>query len=240
MSETNVTPTAESTETIDKAKNLWANYSKAIIYGGTAVILVMAGWIGYQKFYKEPRETEAGETIFAAENLFGKMTNAAFNKDSVNIVLNGGTLEGNNITGILKVISKYDGTKTADRARYIAGACYLQIGEYDKAISNLKSFDGGNATQVKSKAWIMLGHAYAEKNQVSEAMDAYKKAAEVNPKDESMAPDALMLCGNYAEANGKNKEAVDFYSKLKDEYPTYITVSNGEVDKHLARLGSFK
>lgn len=240
MSETKVTSSAESIETIDKAKNLWASYSKAIIYGGAAVILVMAGWIGYQKFYKEPRELEAGETIFAAENLFGKMATTGFNKDSVNIVLNGGILEGNKITGILKVISKYDGTLTADRAKYIAGTCYLQIGEYDKAISNLKAFDGSTATQVKSKAWIMMGHAYAEKNQISEAMDAYRKAAEVNPKDESMTPDALLICGNYAEANGKSKEAVDFFSKLKNEYPTYISVSNGEVDKHLARLGSFK
>ena len=240
MSETNVTTVADTTETIEKAKNIWASYSKTIIYAGSAIIILLAAWIGYDKLYKEPREMEAGETIFAAENLFGKMATAGFNKDSVNIVLNGGTIEGNNITGILKVISKYDGTLTADRAKFIAGACYLQIGEFDKAISNLTSFDGGSATQVKSKALLMLGHAYAEKNKVSEAMDAYKKAAEVNPKDESMTPDALMVCGNYAEANGKNTEAIGFFTKIKDEYPTYISVSNGELDKRLARLGSFK
>ncbi len=240
MSETQITSTESSTDVMDKAKNIWSSYSKIIIYGGSAVILLMLGWIGYQKFVKEPRELEAGETIFMAENLFDKMSTSGFNKDSVNIVLNGGNLEGNSITGILKVISKYDGTSTADRARYIAGACYLQIGEYDKAIQNLKEFKGANAAQVKCKAFILMGHAYAEKNQVGEAMDNYKKAAEVNEKDEAVTPDALMLCGNYAEANGKNAEAAGFFTKLKDNFPTYIAVSNGEVDKHLARLGEFK
>jgi len=237
MSERNV---SDSTVVVEKAKNIWASYNKVIIYGGTALILIMAGWIGYQKFYKEPRELEAGETIFQAESLFGKMATSGFNKDSVNIVLNGGKLDGNTITGILKVISKYDGTLTADRARYMAGACYLQIGEFDKAITNLKSFKGGDASQVKSKAYVLLGHAYAEKNQVAEAMENYKKASEVNEKDESITPDALMLCGNYAEANGKNKEAIDFFTKLKENFPTYISVSNGDVDKHLARMGEFK
>jgi TolA-binding protein len=237
MSERNV---ADSSVVVEKAKTIWANYNKIIVYGGTAVILIMAGWIGYQKFYKEPRELEAGETIFQAESLFGKMASTGFNKDSVNIVLNGGKLDGTNVTGILKVISKFDGTLTADRARYIAGACYLHIGEFDKAISNLKAFDGGNASQVKSKAFILLGHAYAEKNQVNDAMDNYKKAAEVNEKDEAITPDALMLCGSYAEANEKKSEAVGFFSKLKENFPTYISVSNGDVDKHLARLGEFK
>jgi len=49
-----------------------------------------------------------------------------------------------------------------------------------------------------------------------------------------------MLCANYAEVNNMNKEAVDFLKKVKQSFPTYISVSNGEVDKHLARLGEFE
>ncbi len=229
----------ENIEAIDKVKSFWEKSGKMITYGGLVLILVLAGWIGYQKLIKEPKEMKAGETIFLAEGLFGKMTTSGFNKDSVNIVLNGGILDGATITGMLKVISNYDGTKTANRARYITGACYLQIGEFDKAIKYLKEFEGNGADQIQSKAFVMLGHAYAEKNQTAEALTNYKKAAEVNVKDEAITPDALMLYAGYAESNGKKSEAVDSYKKIKDNFPNYISSSNGDIDKRLARLGEF-
>jgi len=229
----------EQNEILDKAKGFWSNYNKVITYGGTAIIVVLLSWIGYQKLIKEPKELKAGESIFLAERLFDKMATSGFNKDSVNIVLNGGNLQGDNITGLLKIINTYDGTLTADRARYMTGACYLHINEFDKAIKFLKDFKGNGATQIESKAYLMLGHAYAEKNNTSEAMSYYKKAAEVNEKDETITPDALMYCAQYAEANGKTQEAIEYYKKIKDEYPNYINSSNGEVDKRLAKLGEF-
>ena len=229
----------ENIEAVEKVKSIWEKSGKMITYVGLAVILVLAGWIGYQKLIKEPKELKAGETIFLAEGLFGKMSTTGFNKDSVNIVLNGGTLDGATITGMLKVISNYDGTKTANRARYITGACYLQIGEFDKVIKYLKEFEGNGADQIQSKAFVMLGHAYAEKNQTEEALNNYKKAAEVNVKDESITPDALMLYAGYAESNGKKTEAVDSYKKIKNNFPNYISSSNGDIDKRLARLGEF-
>ncbi len=229
----------EQNELLDKAKGFWSSYNKIITYGGSAIIILLLSWIGYQKLIKEPKELKAGESVFLAERLFDKMATSGFNKDSVNIVLNGGNLQGDNITGLLKIISNYDGTLTANRARYMTGACYLQIKEFDKAIKYLKDFNGNGASQIQSKAYMMLGHAYAEKNNNSEAMSYYKKAAEVNEKDESITPDALMVCGSYAEANGKNEEAIEFYKKIKDNYPNYINSSNGEVEKRLARLGEF-
>jgi len=234
-----VTTPTESVDMMDKAKSFWAKNSKIVVYGGVAVILILASYIGYEKLIKEPKELKAAETVFLAENIFDKMASTGFNKDSVNIVLNGGVLDGANITGLLKVINNYGGTKTADRATYMVGACYLQIKEYDKAIKYLNDFNGGEAMQIKSKAFLMLGHAYAEKNKVTEAMGAYKKAAEVNTKDEAITPDALMVCGAYAEYNNKNAEAIEFFKKLKENYPLYSAVSSGEVDKHLARLGEF-
>jgi len=195
----------EQNELLDKAKGFWSSYNKIITYGGSAIIILLLSWIGYQKLIKEPKELKAGESVFLAERLFDKMATSGFNKDSVNIVLNGGNLQGDNITGLLKIISNYDGTLTANRARYMTGACYLQIKEFDKAIKYLKDFNGNGASQIQSKAYMMLGHAYAEKNNNSEAMSYYKKAAEVNEKDESITPDALMVCGSYAEANGKNE-----------------------------------
>lgn len=227
----------ETNEVLDQVKGFWDKYSKKVTYIGAAVIIVASGWIGYQKLIKEPKEMKAAESIFLAESLFDKMANSSFSKDSVNIALNGGILDGSNVIGLLKVISNYEGTLNANRARYMAGACYLQIGEFDKSIKYLKGFDGNGSAQIQSKAYTMLGHAYAEKKQKEEALNYYKKAAEVNDKDDSFTPDALMLCGTYAESIGKNNDAIDCYKKVKNNYPAFVSVTNGEVDKRLARLG---
>jgi TolA-binding protein len=235
MSET--TNNFEQPEALNQVKGLWQRYNKMIIYAGSGLILLLAGWIGYDKLVREPKELKAEETVFLAEDLFGKMASTGFNKDSVNLVLNGGNLDGANMTGLLKVMSNYGGTKTANRAAYMAGACYLHIKEFDKAIKYLKDFNGYGAKQVESKAYILLGHAYAEKNQVDEAMSSYKKATTSNPEDESMTPDALMLYAGYAEANNKNTEAISAYKQIKEQFPNYLASANGEVDKRLARLG---
>ena len=241
MADKNITTsTTEQPEVLVKAKGFWDKFSRPIIYIGSAIILLIGGWYAYQNFFVLPKEKKANEMIYAAENLFGKMAGATFNKDPVNLVLNGGSLEGNKITGILSVISKYGGTKSGNRAKYIAGASYLQIGEFDKAIKYLKEFDGKGADQVESKAYILLGHAYAEKKNTEEALSYYKKAANVNSKDESSTPFALLIAASYADAMGKNKEAIELYKELKDKFPANTAVTSGDVEKHLARLGVFE
>lgn len=241
MAETKVTETTvETTETVQPAKGFWDRFSKPIIYIGSAIIVLVGAWYGYKKFIVEPKEREANEQLFAAESLFDKMGTIGFNKDSVNIVMNGGDLEGQKITGVLKVISNFGGTKAGDRARYIAGASYLQIKEFDKAIKYLKEFDGNGATQIQSNAFVMLGHAYAEQKKTADALSAYKKAASVNDKDEVFASNALLIAAAYAQTINNNKEAIDLYEKVKEKYPSTNAVQNGDVDKNLARLGVIK
>ncbi|MEO6488641.1 MAG: tetratricopeptide repeat protein [Ferruginibacter sp.] len=234
------TTTPETNVAIERAKGFWDKYSKPIIYVGSAIILAIAGYYIYQNYVVKPKEEKASSLVFAAENLFDKMASASFNKDSVNLVLNGGTSSnGTLVTGVLKVISNYGGTKTANRAKYIAGATYLQIKEFDKAIKYLKDFDGNGADQVQSKAYIMLGHAYAEKKNSEEALSYYKKASRVNSKDESITPYALLMAASYAEATGKNKEAIDLFKEVKEKYPANTAVTSGDVEKHLAVLAVF-
>lgn len=238
MAETKVTEnTVETTETVQSAKGFWDRFSKPIIYIGSAIIVLVGAWYGYKKFIVEPKERDANEQIFAAENLFDKMAGTGFSKDSVNIVINGGDLEGQKITGVLKVISNFGGTQAGDRAKYIAGASYLHIKEFDKAIKYLKDFDGNGATQIQSKAYIMLGHAYAEQKKTADALSAYKKAASVCEKDDFFAGDALLIAAAYAGATGDNKQAISLYEEVKKKYPSNNAVQNGDVDKNLARLG---
>ena len=38
----------EATNLINKAKGFWAKFSKPIIYGGSAIILLGGAWLGYK------------------------------------------------------------------------------------------------------------------------------------------------------------------------------------------------
>lgn len=229
----------QTTTTHHRPEGFWETYSKAIIVGGLVVIGLIAGWYAYQEFVKKPNEQKGNEMIFAAESLFDKMASVTgFNKDSSIFVLNGNSQAG--ITGVLKVIKEYGSTEAGNRARYIAGATYLHLKEFPKAVEHLKDFDADGAHQVESKAYLMLGHAYSEQNKTGEALTNYKKAADVNKKDDLTTADALLIAASYADAINKKEDAVDLYTRLKNDHPTSAAVKSGDVDKYLARLGIFK
>lgn len=226
----------EAADIVEKAKGFWAAYSKKIIIVGSVVIVLLGGYLGYKYFIQIPNEKTANDLIFPAEKLFGTMAGtSSFNKDTVNMVLNGDKAAG--VTGLLKIVSSYGGTKSGNRAEYMVGACYLQLKQFDKAIKHLKAFDGNGADQIQSKAYILLGHAYAEQKKTDDALDYYKKAGSIADLDEGMAAEALFMAGRYADAIGKSKEAIEIFQNLKDTYPACQRVSAGEVDKYLALLG---
>ncbi len=230
---------AVAVDVVERAKGFWVANSKIIIIVGTAVILLLGGYLGYKYLVQIPNEKKANDLVFPAEKLFGLMAgSSSFNKDTVNMVLNGDKATG--VTGLLKIASSYGGTRSGNRAEYMIGATYLHLKQYDKAIKHLKEFDGNGADQIQSKAYILLGHAYAEQKKTDDALDYYKKAGNISGLDEGMASEALFIAGRYAEALGKEKEAIVIFQNLKDKYPATQRVSSGEVDKYLASLGVVK
>lgn len=220
----------EAQAVIEKARGFWAKFNKLIIYGGSAIILLGGGWLAYKNFVLVPKMEKAADAIFPAEQIFDKMTQTGFSKDSINLVLNG----GNGITGLLKVAEKFDGTPAGDRAHYMAGACYLHNKEFEKAIKHLKGFST-DANQVQAAAYIMLGDASAELKKNEDALSYYKKASTVNSKDEFMTPEALYKLGGFAESIGKTEEAIAAYKKIKESFPK--SARSGDMEKFLARLG---
>src|SRR6188768_2390982 len=142
MAETKVkAETMEAADVVERAKGFWVKYSRFIIIGGSAVIVILGGYVGYKYFFKVPKEKAASDLIFPAEKLFGKMAGtSSYNQDTVNIVLNGDKASG--VTGLLKIAGSYSGTPSGNRAEFMIGACYLQLKQFDKAIKHLKEFDG--------------------------------------------------------------------------------------------------
>jgi tetratricopeptide (TPR) repeat protein len=229
-----VAPVAERNEIVDRAKGFWDKFSKPIIYVGAALIILGGGWLAYKNLVMAPKETKSAELIYPSEQLFDKMTQSGFNKDSISLVLNGGNGISN---GVLKIASNYGGTAAGNRANFIAGACYLHSKDFNKAIKYLKEFST-NATQVQTAAYSMIGDAYSELKKNDDALEYYKKAVSVNEKDEFMTSESLYKAALFAESIGKTKEAIEMYQRLSDDFPK--NSHSADVEKYLARLGVFE
>ena len=223
-------------DVIQKARGFWANYNKPVTYIAAAIIILLGGWLVYKYMFKLPKEEKANDAVFVTQKYFSDFGKAS--SDSIKIQLAAKCLNGDGINaGALKIINKFPGTAAANLCEYYAGACYLHLQQFDKAIKFLKEFDAGGATQIKSRAYGMIADASAELNKKDQALDYYKKAANVDEKDEYTSSEFLFRAALFAESAGKTKEAVELFKKIKEDYP--LSEKAADVDRYLARLGEF-
>ncbi len=218
---------------LQRAHGFWVNYSKPIIYISSAIIILICGWLIYKYMFKLPQEQKANDAVFVVQKYFSDFSNAP--SDSTKSMLADKCLNGEGTNqGALKFISKYSGTEAANLCNYYAGACYLNLKQFDKAIKYLKDFQT-SSDQIQSRAYGMIGDAYSELKKNDDALDYYKKAAHLNEKDEYTSSEFLFRAGMFAESIGKNKEAAELYKKIKDDYPE--SEKGKTIDRYLARVG---
>ena len=78
---------------------------KMIVNVVLVLIVIVAGYFGYNRFISEPHAQEAANQIFGAQNYF--------EKDSFNLALNG----DGNILGFVEIADKYSSTPTGKLAK---------------------------------------------------------------------------------------------------------------------------
>lgn len=196
---------------------------KVITIGALAIVVAIAAFWSISKFYFEPLENKAQTEMFNAQFYF--------EKDSFNLALNGD--ESN--SGFLNIIDEYGSTKAGKLARYYAGVCYLNLGQFDEAIASLSSFSSDN-NQINSLAKGLVGDAQLEKGNSKEAVAAYKKA--IDCADKLTAPIYLMKLGVLYESMGDAASATAAYQQLKDNYKTSSQARF--IDKYIERAGAAK
>lgn len=222
-------------DVVEKAKILWEDYNKPISYIGSAIILLFAGWMIYKYMFEVPKQQKADTEVFVTQKYFNEFTNAT---DSAKLMMAARVLNGDGRNpGALRIINKYSGTPAANLCEFYAGACYLHLGQFAKAIKYLKDFDANGATQIESRSLGMMGDASAELNKNDDALKYYKKAAEVNKKDDYTSSEFLFRAALFAQTIGKTKEAIDLFKEIKTDYP--LSEKASDVDRYLARLGVF-
>ena len=200
----------------------WDKYGKQLSYALVAIIVLVGGFFAYRNLVSEPNEKQASEAMFRAEEYY--------RMDSARLALNGDQVN----PGFLKIISKYGSTKSGKLAKFMAGSCYLKLGDFNNAVKDLQDFSTSDEL-LQERAYGLLGDAYSEQNKKEEAAEQYKKAGTYFEKDELFSPEYLFRSGYLYESMGKTQDAIAVYKMIKDKYPA--SQRGAEIDKYLARLG---
>jgi tetratricopeptide (TPR) repeat protein len=210
-------------EVRDQAQNFFERNQTVVLGVLTVAVLLVGGIFAYNNFYKAPKAQEATEQMMQAQY--------QFERDSFALAL---TNPGGGAYGFLDIIDSYGGTPQANLAKYYAGVCYLNIGEYEAAIDLLKSYSpDGQITPIMRNGAI--GDAYSELSDYDSAISYYERA--INAGDNSVLTTYyLKKLGMLYERNGEFAEAKEAYERIKNEYPN--TVDASQIDKYIARVSN--
>jgi tetratricopeptide (TPR) repeat protein len=212
----------EEKNPVAEFQNAWDKYGKTASYVLLVIVLIVGGFYAYRNMISEPKERQAAEAMFRAEEYY--------RQDSARLALNGDNINA----GFLKIISRYGGTKAGNLAGFYAGSCYLKLGDYNNAVKYLKDFST-SVKQLQERAYGLLADAYSEQGKKEEAAEQYKKAGTYDEKDELFSPEYLFRSGYLYENMGKTQDAIAMYKLIKEKYPT--SQRGADIDKYLARLG---
>lgn len=210
MAKENVKKDEERLESIEstlgKTEMFIEDNKKTISIIVIALVIVVLAIFGIKKYYIEPRNDEAMAQMFRAEQFFSS--------DDYATALNG---DGNN-AGFIDVINNYGGTKAGNLAKYYAGICYLNLGDFNNAIKYLGEYNGKDEI-VKPLAMGAMGDAYLELDNAAEAAKCYEKAA-LDSKNTFTTPMMLMKAGYSYEMVENYQKALEMYTIIQKEYPT--------------------
>lgn len=184
------------------------------------IIVIVGGYLGYQRFVVSPKEKEAQSQMWMAEQYFAR--------DSFNLALHG---DGNYL-GFLDIADEYSITKSGNLANYYIGVGYLHLGQYEQAIEYLKKFESKDK-MVAPIAYGAIGDAYMELDNAGEALKFYEKAANES-ENEFTAPIYFMKVGFVHEQNGDYKKALEVYNTIKKDFPE--SAEGRQIDKYIARV----
>ena len=214
-----------SEPSIATLQGFWQNNRKWLLFAVGAVVLVAGGWFAFLQFYKAPREQKAQDALFKAEEYY--------RMDSIQKALDG----DGQFPGLVKVISQYSGTASANLASFYAGSCYLKLDNYEKAVKYLGDFSSAEGI-TQARAYKLLGDAYADWGKAEQALEFYEKAGRHFKDDEANSPEYLFLAAYLADRVMKKSEtAIKLYQEIKEKYPR--SQQAFDADNYLAQLGVY-
>ena len=190
-------------ETITQSEQ-WIEKHQTLLLSIFGVIAVLIAGGFFYKYYMNQQNELAQDDMFQAVYYF--------ESDSIDLALRG---DGNNY-GFLDIIEEYGSTEAGNLANFYAGACYMRKGNYSSAVPFLKDFSSDDLL-LTARAKSLLGDAYMEEDDYSTAAEYYEKASSSKPNKE-FTPTYLMKAALAYKLNGQNKEAIEKYDKVIEDY----------------------
>lgn len=195
--------------------------SKVILIIGAIIVVLFAGYFAVTRLYLFPKSEEGMELLWKAEYWF--------EIDSLEKALVG----NESYYGFEYIADEYSSTQAGELAAYYSGIIYLEMGDYERAISYLKktSFKDEMLGAVAQGA---MGDAYIELGNIGEGLKHFERAA--NHSDNPLTtPVYLKKAALVYEDKGQADKALTNYKKIKDKYPNSAEARN--IDSYIARVG---
>lgn len=228
--------TAEVFNTLDESASKteeWVAKNQKYIYIIIAVVaVVVLGSLAYNQYIQKPKETEAANEMYQAQIYFEQALNAQQKDSLFNLSLNGGMGK----YGFLDIIDSYGGTDAANISRYYAGMAYMHTKDYNEAINHLDKFKAKDDI-LGPIAKGSIGDAYAELNQLEDALKHYKQAASLSA-NEFTAPKYLLKAAIVSLELKKGKDALSYLNEIKSDYPE--STEAGQIDVYIGMAEAMK
>lgn len=152
-------------EAVIGSESFIMKYRNQLLIGLGVIVAVIGIYYAYQAFYVAPKTLDAQAAMFKGEQYF------QIGQDS--LALYG---DGNGYVGFEAIINEYSSTKTGDLAKAYAGLSYARLGNYERALSYLKDYSGGDLMITPSIKGA-IGDCLVNTGQASESVSYFEKAA---------------------------------------------------------------
>lgn len=213
-------------DAFETSEAAYFKYTKHLIVAAVAIIVIVGGYFLYHNFVALPQEEEASTELAKSQTLFN-----AQQFDQA-------------LKGFEKIQANYGSTKAGNLANLYIALCYAHAAKpnWAKALEYAKQFSTANDQEISPASQMALGDIYANNNQNDQAVESFKKAAELADKQASenvnlsIAPLALRKAGIILESAGKKQEALAIYQNIKKKYvnsPVYQ-----DIDKYIERASN--
>jgi tetratricopeptide (TPR) repeat protein len=179
--------------------------NRTMVFGLGGLIAVIIAVVFIWQYNLQQQEQQAQEEMFQAVYFFeeGNLSDA---------------LNGDGISpGFLSIIDTYGSTDAANLAKYYAGIIHLRNREFERALEMFESFSTDDYL-VSGRRLVLIGDAYMELGNYTNAASSYEKAATTYP-NEWMTPGYLMKAALAHENAGNNEAAIKNYDKVVSAYP---------------------
>ncbi len=211
-------------ENKDRVEEFFEKYKKQLTYGLGAIALVLLAFFGYKNLILKPKEKDARDLIFIAQNYFAQ--------DSFQLALYGSNKTDQSFYGFLDIIDEFGMTRTGNLAKYYAGLCYLHLNDNEEAIRYLKKYKTSSPILGPLKLGA-IGDAYANMQEYEKAASYYMKAAKKS-NNKFTTPFFYQKAGIVYEAIEKYDQALKIFKKIKEEFPK--TQEGNNADKYIGRI----